>query len=154
MRTSTHVHNRAIACAPAECPPGVYLQFTGSGMRNSISQALTAFRFRSIIRIFTAFYFIAQIHWSWLDQVPKVGFQGCFSPFPQNGNKCDDVPCLASFAGSIGIVGSTPVLQNGELSHCGGNSSTSHGKVIPGRLFSKVRHRHIQPAVPAVALPS
>lgn len=36
---------------------------------------------------------------------------------------------------------STPVLQNGELSHSGGISSPSHGKVAPGRLISKGRHR-------------
>lgn len=55
MRTPTHPQNRSIACAPVECPPGVHLQFTRSGMRNSTSQALTAFHFRNIIRIFTAF---------------------------------------------------------------------------------------------------
>lgn len=51
-------------------------------------------------------------------------------------------------------MGSTPVLQNGELSPSGRISSTSLGKVIPGRLISKDTERPIQAVVPAVALPS
>lgn len=51
-------------------------------------------------------------------------------------------------------MGSTPVLQNGELSPSGGISSASHGEVIPGRLISEDTERLIQAAVPAVALPS
>lgn len=39
-------------------------------------------------------------------------------------------------------MGSTPVLQNGELSPSGGISSASHGEVIPGRLISKDRETH------------
>lgn len=51
-------------------------------------------------------------------------------------------------------MGSTPVVQNGDLSHSGDISSTSHGQVIPDRLISQVRHRETHSSCcSAAALP-
>lgn len=68
----------------------------------------------------TAFLLVSQT----VRSSPEGWIQMVLQSFSLEGNWCVDiVPFIMSFAGSVGTVGSTSVLQRRELSHCVGDLS-------------------------------